>query len=60
MPSDPSWTPEGFTRLLLAVEGAGHHFAGHVTVLVCDDCGSMVGNTVAHRLLCYREERDGG
>lgn len=49
---------EGFTRLTLPVTGAGHHMAGHVTVLCCDDCGSLVGNTIAHRLLCFREERD--
>lgn len=49
---------EGFTRLRLEVTGAGHHMAGAVTVLCCDDCGSLVGNTLAHRVLCFREERD--
>lgn len=56
----PTKTPEGFTALTLPVTGSGHHMAGYVTALCCDDCGSLVGNTVAHRLLCFREERDGG
>lgn len=58
---DGQTVPEGFTVHLIrkdsnGVYGPGGHRA-YVYMLCCDDCGSMVGNVAAHRVLCFREER---
>lgn len=58
-PTTSRGLPEGFSHLDVPVFGTGRGVVRPVArIVVCDDCGCLVGNTVAHRVLCFREERD--
>lgn len=48
--------PEGYVYLAVKVTQTGY-----AHVLCCQTCGSLVGNTVAHNLLCeYGKAGNGG